>query len=145
MRETDEGRNTFKTTKTSAPPLLLHNDLLWLLGQSGPKSEASKTVKLSVELAVELSEVTATGGINRCWPVGGWAKGIPRYADTSDRTREAAPLTVPAFTVTGWPTVHGVCRGFVFGPPPTGKVKLRPASAGSRMRSELKAVMLILL
>lgn len=112
---------------------------LWLLGQSGPKSEASKAVELSVELFADLNEVTATGGIKRRWPVGGWAKGIPRYADTSGRTREAVPLTVPALTVTGWPTAHDVCRAWVFGPPARGDAVPRPARAGRRRRSELAA------
>ena len=105
-----------------------------MLGQSGPKSEASNTVELSVEFPAELNEVTATGGMKRRWPVGGCAKGMPRYADTSGRTREAAPLTVPALTVTGWPTVHDVCRGLVFGAPATGDVSPNPAKAARRRK-----------
>lgn len=62
---------------------------------------------------------------------------MPRYADTSGRTREAAPLTEPAFTVTGWPTLQDVCRGFFFAPPATGDVEPRPASA--RRKNELTA------
>lgn len=125
-----------KTAKADGSPFNISFDyLLWLLGQSGPKSEASKAVELSVELPAELNEVTATGGMKRCWPVGGCAKGMPRYADTSGRTRDAAPLTVPALTVTGWPTVHDVCRGFVFGPPARGDAIPMPASAGRRRRS----------
>lgn len=63
---------------------------------------------------------------------------MPKYADTSGRTREAAPLTAPDLVVTGWPTVHAACLVLVFELLSTGDVE--PRTANIMRRSELRIV-----